>query len=110
MAESPVILGSANVEPESNSLNSKVDYLSNSISNGKYDASVIRKSLKFAWIGELESMKSLVSDYFELSGEWVSPGGERKVFNCGGRPTITWMNKKKLYHLKDLTRSLYSES
>ena len=100
MAESRVILGSANVEPESNSLNSKADYLSNSISNGKYDVSVIRKSLKFAWIGDLESIKSLVSDYLDLSGEWVSPGGERKVFNCGGRPTITWMNKKKLLSLE----------
>ena len=73
--------------------------MSKSIANNKYDASIIEKNLKLAWIGDFQSVKCMVAEYLELDGMWDSPGGEKKVFYSGDIPTISWWNKKKLIQI-----------
>ena len=67
--------------------------------NNEYDTSTIKKNVKLAWVGDFQSIKCLVNEYLELEGEWVSPGGEEKVFFCGNVPTITWLSKRKLLQI-----------
>ena len=73
--------------------------VSKSTANDKYDASIIEKNLKLAWIGDFQSVKCMVAEYLEIDGWWDSPGGEKKVFYSGDIPTISWWNKKKLIQI-----------
>ena len=53
-----------------------------STNKNEYDPSIIAKNLKLVWAGDFHSVKSMVAEYLELDGEWVSLGGEKK-FLCG---------------------------
>jgi hypothetical protein len=101
MAASHGSIGSEHTEVASSapSLNES-SLLSKSISNGIYDKAIIQRNTTLAWMGDFQSIKDLVAEYFELDGQWDSPGGEKKVFYCGGIATITWMKKRKLLQIE----------
>ncbi|CAB4027816.1 Hypothetical predicted protein [Paramuricea clavata] len=44
--------------------------------------------------GEIEASKTFVSEKRNLNGEWVSPGGDKKLFN-DGYISISWRKNKK---------------
>ncbi len=46
----------------------------------EYDVALIQRNLKLSWTGDYESFKRLVKNYLNITGDWVSPGGERKHF------------------------------
>ena len=66
-----------------------------STNKNEYDPSIIAKNLKLAWAGDFHSVKSMVAEYLELDGAWVSPGGEKKVFYMADSPVVIWWSKKK---------------
>ena len=71
--------------PDNNAL-----YSDKSSDNNEYDVSSIKNCLKLAWTGDFLSLKTMVNKYLKLDGEWISPGGEKKILYCNNTPTITW--------------------
>ena len=60
-----------------------------------------------AWAGDFHSVKSMVAEYLELNGTWVSPGGEKKVFYVADSPVfISWSKKKHIQTEGDKDMSL----
>ncbi len=55
----------------------------------EYDVALIERNLKLSWTGNYESLK--VQNYLNITGDWVSPGGEKKTFH-GDNITISWLN------------------
>ncbi|CAB3999531.1 Hypothetical predicted protein [Paramuricea clavata] len=52
------------------------------------------EELQLAWMGDFDSLKQFVSEKLNLNGEWVSPGGDKKLFN-DGYISISWRKNKK---------------
>ncbi|CAB4034646.1 Hypothetical predicted protein [Paramuricea clavata] len=52
------------------------------------------EELQLAWMGDFDSLKQFVSEKLNLNGEWVSPGGDKKLFN-DGYMSISWRKNKK---------------
>ena len=48
----------------------------------------------------------MVSKHLKLDGEWISPGGKKKILNCNNTPIITWWNKKKILRIEDADNCL----
>ena len=87
--------------PDNNAL-----YCDKSSDNNEYDVSSIKNYLKLAWTGDFLSLKTMVNKYLKLDGEWISPGGEKKILYRNNTPTITWWNKKKILRIEDADNSL----
>ena len=86
-----------------------------STNKNEYDPSIIAKNLKLAWTGDFHSVKSMVAEYLEIDGTWVSPGGEKKVFYVADSPVVIWWSKKKYIQIEgdkgmSLKRKLLSTS
>ena len=86
-----------------------------STNKNEYDPSIVAKNLKLAWAGDFHSVKSMVAEYLELDGTWVSPGGEKKVFYVADSPVVIWWSKKKHIQIEgdegmSLKRKLLSTS
>ena len=64
-------------------------YCDKSSDNNECDVSSIKNCLKLAWTGDLLSLKTMVNKHLKLDGEWISPGGEKKILYCNNTPTIT---------------------
>ena len=64
--------------------------------NVKYDESIIKKNLKLAWTGDVESMKRLVPEFLEPEGVWKSVVSDKKVFYSGNSECISWRKNQKL--------------
>ena len=64
------------------------------ISSSLSTSTMIQDNLKLSWVGDLESLKSLVNEHLKLNGVWSSPGGEKKTFSSDD-VDIIWLKKKK---------------
>jgi hypothetical protein len=53
----------------------------------------------FAWTGEYEALKKLLSEDLKLTGIWEQPGGDKKVFRTNDT-SILWRKSKSLLHLE----------
>ena len=53
----------------------------------------------FAWTGEYEALKKLLSEDLKLTGIWEQPGGDKKVFRTNDT-SISWRKSKSLLHLE----------
>ncbi len=65
----------------------------------EYDVALTQRNLKLSWTGGYESFKCLVKNYLNITGDWVSPGGEKKTFH-GYNITISWLKNKKLIQVE----------
>ena len=65
----------------------------------EYDVALIQRNLKLSWTGDFESLKCLVKNCLNITGDWVSPGGEKKTFR-GDNITISWLKNKKLIQVE----------
>ncbi len=65
----------------------------------EYDVALIQRNLKLSCTGDYESLKCLVKNYLNITGDWVSPGGEKKTFH-GDNITISWLKNKKLIQVE----------
>jgi uncharacterized protein YoxC len=53
----------------------------------------------FAWTGEYEALKKLLSEDLKLTGIWEQPDGDKKVFRTNDT-SISWRKSKSLLHLE----------
>lgn len=51
--------------------------------------------LQLSWMGDFDLLKQFVSENLELSGEWISPGGDKKTLS-DGCTSISWRKNKKV--------------
>ena len=53
--------------------------------------------LRLTWTGDFPSLKSYMSEYLKVNGEWSQPGGDKKVFNSVDDGfSVSWRKNKKL--------------
>jgi hypothetical protein len=53
----------------------------------------------FAWTGEYEALKKLLSEDLKLTGIWEQPDGDKKVFRTNDT-SISWRKNKSMLHLE----------
>ena len=63
---------------------------------------------KIHWLGDIDQLKSLVSDLFGSSDKWSSPGGYAKSF-CNVKICVTWYSNKRTLVFNGVLGSLFKK-
>ncbi len=56
------------------------------------------RNLRFAWIGDFDSLNYFVKDNLMLDGTWLQSGGDNKLFTSD-HVTTTWKKNKNVLSL-----------
>ena len=55
--------------------------------------------LQLCWMGDIVQLKQFISENIELTGEWTSPGGDKKTYS-DGYTSISWRKGKKVLQIE----------
>ncbi|CAB3982226.1 Hypothetical predicted protein [Paramuricea clavata] len=56
--------------------------------------------LQLCWTGNIEQLKHFVNENIKLNdGNWISPGGDKKVYS-DGTTSISWRKSKKILQIE----------
>ena len=59
-------------------------------------ASELRTGLKICWTKDFASLQRFVAEILKLDGVWLSPGGDKKVFNMQ-ESSPSWRKSNKVF-------------